>query len=99
MQANQLATLDKIYTISLTSSNNIKDLQINAAKSEGNYKELAQKVDNMIASAKEDRQLYMSKFDEYEKRIGQLEKNDSIQDKNINIIAKDRGIRLFSATW
>lgn len=97
--ANQIAMLEKIYGITMTSMNKINALQLSQAEARGNYKELSQKLDSAITQNLEFRTLVMSKLDKNEKRFIQLEKNDAIQDKNINTLAKDRGVRLFSASW
>lgn len=93
---NKFETIDKMYNLMMISNEKISDLKVNAATSEGNYRELATKVDNFIESTREDRKFYMSKFEDHEKRLLRLEKNESIQDKNINTLAKDRGVQLFS---
>lgn len=94
--ANQIAMLEKIYGITLTSMNKINNLEVSNARTEGNYRELAQKLDSVIDTNTEFRQLVMSKFEANEKRFIRLEKNDSLQDKNINTLAKDRGVKIFT---
>lgn len=93
---DKFETIDKMYNLVMISNEKISDLKVNAATSEGNYRELSLKVDTFIESTKEDRKFYMSKFDDYEKRIVRLEKSDTIQDKNIQTLAQDRGVQLFS---
>lgn len=99
VQDNTVDMLKQVYQLSYTSMNDIKDLQNTTTKVAGNYEALAGKLENLIQANKSDRELFMKKFDNHENRITELEKNDQLQDKNIEVIAKDRGIRLFSATW
>lgn len=99
VQSNETDIIKKVYNIAFTSMNDIKDLSTQNTEIAGNYRTLAKQLENLIEANKSDRELFMRKFDNHESRIVELEKNDKLQDKNIGIIAKDKGIQLFSATW
>lgn len=99
VQANTVDMLKQVYQLSYTSMNDVKDLQTTTTKVVGNYEALSDKLQKLIEDNKSYRELFTKKFDNHENRIIDLEKNDTLQDKNITVIAKDKGIRLFSANW